>query len=212
MSNQTFPRNFVPADGDLGNWDDIEPLLITLLDREIGSPDELEKWLLDESELMACFSEERSERYIAMTCDTADTEKEQAYLHFLENIAPRAKPYLHKLNEKYVASEHRAGLDTARYGVLDREVEAEIELFREENIPLQTEVSKLAQQYQKIIGAMTVEYRGEEHTLPQMAKYVEETDRTVRHAAWELVANRRLRDREAMDEIFDKQLGLSTLR
>ncbi len=208
MSNQTFPRSFVPVDADLGAWEDLEPLLIALRDRPIGSPDELEQWLLDESELMACFSEERSNRYIAMTCDTADAEKEQAYLHFLENIAPRAKPYMHELNEKYVACEHRAGLDKQRYGVIDREVAAQIELFREENIPLQTEVSKLAQKYQKIVGAMTVEYRGEEHTLPQMAKYLEETDRKVRQQAWELVAGRRLQDREAMDDIFDEQREL----
>ena len=192
MSPETFPRTFVPAAADLGDWEQIEPLLQQLLEREIGSPGELEQWLLDESELSACISEERSERYIAMTCDTADKAKEQAYLHFLENIAPRAKPYFHKLNEKYVASEHRAGLDSERYGVLDREVEAEIELFREDNIPLQTEVAKLAQQYQKIIGAMTVEYGGEERTLPQMAKYLEETDREVRQEAWERVAARRL--------------------
>jgi len=206
MSTQTFPRTFVPADADLGDWDHIEPLFQQLLERDIGTPADLEQWLLDDSELMACISEERSERYIAMTCDTADKDKEQAYLHFLENIAPRAKPYFHKLNEKYVASEHRAGLDSERYGVLDREVEAEIELFREDNIPLQTEVAKLAQQYQKIIGAMTVEYGGEERTLPQMAKYLEETERKVRQDAWELVANRRLQDRDAMDEIFEEQL------
>ena len=30
----------------------------------------------------------------------------------------------------------------------------------------------------------------------------------MRQEAWELVANRRLQDRDAMDEVFDKQLGL----
>jgi oligoendopeptidase F len=208
MTSDTFPRSFVPEEADLGDWDALEPLLQLLLERDIASAAELEQWLLDESELMACFSEERSQRYIAMTCDTADEDKEQAYLHFLEKIAPRAKPYFHALNEKYVACEHREELDKERYGVLDREVEAQIELFREENIPLQTEVAKLAQQYQKITGAMTVEYRGEERTLPQMAKYLEETDRKVRQEAWALVAARRLQDRDAMDDIFDKQLEL----
>jgi len=204
----TFPRSFVPENADLGAWAQIEPLFQRLVARETGSPAELERWLLDHSELMACISEERSERYIAMTCDTADKDKEQAYLYFLENIAPRCKPYVHALNEKYVACEHRAGLDPGRYGVLDREVKAEIEIYREENIPLQTEVAKLAQQYQKITGAMTVEYRGEERTLPQMAKFLEETDRSVRQEAWELVAARRLQDREAMDDVFDEQLAL----
>jgi len=205
MSSQQFPRTFVPADADLGEWEQLEPLLQQLVEHEIESPAHLEQWLLDESELIACFSEERSGRYIAMTCDTADEDKEKAYLHFLENVAPRAKPYFHRLNEKYVACEQRAGLDKERYGVLDREIEAEIELFREENIPLQTEVAKLAQQYQKITGAMTVEFRGEEHTLPQMAKYLEEPERKTRQEAWEAVAARRLRDRDATDEIFDKQ-------
>jgi oligoendopeptidase F len=208
MTTQTFPRTFVPADADLGDWDHIEPLFQQLLERDIGSPEELEQWLLDDSELMACISEERSERYIAMTCDTADKDKEQAYLHFLEDIAPRAKPYSHKLNEKFVASEHRAVLDMQRYGVLEREIEAEISIFREDNVPLQTEVAKLAQQYQKVTGAMTVQYEGEERTLPMMAKYLEEPDRKVRQEAWELVAARRLQDREKTDDIFDKQLAL----
>lgn len=208
MSVQTFPRTFVPPDADLGNWDHIEPLFQQLLDRDLSSPADLEAWLLDDSELMACISEERSERYIAMTCNTADEDKEKAYLHFLENIAPRAKPYVHKLNEKYVASEHRAALDTQRYGVLDREIEAEISIFREENISPQTEVAKLAQQYQKVTGAMTVQYEGEERTLPMMAKYLEEPDRKVRQEAWELVAARRLQDRDEMDVIFDRQLEL----
>jgi len=208
MTTKEFPRSFVPADADLGDWDQLEPLFQQLVERELGSAEELEQWLLDESELLACFSEERSERYIAMTCDTADEDKEKAYLHYLENIAPRAKPYFHALNEKYVACEHRSALDKQRYGVLDREVESEIELFREQNIPLQTEVAKLAQQYQKITGAMTVEFRGEERTLPQMAKYLEETERAVRREAWEAVGARRLQDREAIDEIFDKQRAL----
>ena len=208
MDAETFPRKFVLADADLGDWETIEPLFQMLLDRKIDNPEELEQWLLDESELMACISEERSERYIAMTCDTADSNKEKTYLHFLEKIAARVKPYVYALNTKYVASESRAALDAERYGVLDREVAAEIELFREGNIPLQTEVSKLAQQYQKITAAMTVDYKAEEYTLPQMAKYLEEPDRDVRRQAWELVVSRRLQDRDKIDEIFDRQLEL----
>ena len=202
-----FPRSFVPDDADLGNWDDIEPLFKQLLARNIDSTADLEQWLLDNSELGACISEERSERYIQMTCDTADAEKERAYLHFLENIAPLCKPYGDALNRKFADNEYRVALDAKRYGVLGRAIDAELELYREENIPLQTEVAKLAQEYQKIIGLMTVEFRGEERTMPQMAKYVEEPDRSLRQEAWELLSARRLQEREAIDDIFDKQIG-----
>ena len=203
-----YPRRFVPEDADLGDWDQIEPLFRQLADREIRSAAGLERWLLDHSELVAGISQERAERYIAMTRDTADPEKEKSYLHFIEEIFPRCKPWFHELNEKYVATERRAGLDPERYGVLDRQVEAEIEIYREENVPLQTEVSKLSQQYQKITGAMTVEFQGEEHTLPQMAKFLEETDRDVREKAWIAVKERRLTDRDEIDGIYDQQLEL----
>ena len=179
-----FPRTFVPADADLGDWDAIEPLFEELVGRKIASAEDLARWLLDRSELSACLSEERSRRYIDMTCDTEDDGKEHRYLEFIETIIPRVKPYWHRLNEIYVECGSREGLDPNRYGVLDREIEAEIEIFREKNIPLQTEAAKLSQQYQKIIGAMTVTYQGEEFTLPQVAKFLEETDRTVRREVW----------------------------
>ena len=203
-----FPRSFVPDDADLGEWEAIEPLFQQLADREIDSAADLERWLLDHSELIAGISEERSERYIAMTCDTADPDKEKAYLHFISEIMPRCKLRFHELNEKYVASEDRSGLDSERYGVLDRQVEAEIEIFREESVPLQTEVSKLSQQYQKITGAMTVEFEGEERTLPQMAKFLDETDRELRREAWTAVKERRMVDRDEIDSIYDEQLEL----
>jgi oligoendopeptidase F len=207
-SEREFPRTFVPATADLGDWDAIEPLFEELVGRQVASGEDLERWLLDRSELSACLSEERSRRYIDMTCDTEDEGKEHRYLEFIETIIPRVKPYWHRLNEMYVANEQRQDLDHQRYCVLDREIEAEIEIFREENIPLQTEAAKLSQQYQKIIGAMTVNYQGEEYTLPQIAKFLEETNRAVRGEVWELVAERRQQDREELHEIFDRLVAL----
>ena len=84
-----------------------------------------------------------------------------------------------------------------------------VELFRPENVPLETEEAKLCQQYQKLIGALTVKFRGEEKTLVQMGRYLEEPDRALRQEAWELVAKRRLQEADKCEEIFD---GLIKLR
>ena len=55
-----------------------------------------------------------------------------------------------------------------------------IELFREENIPLSVQCTK-STEYQKIVRfAMTVEFQGEEYTLPQMRRFLESNDREVR--------------------------------
>jgi oligoendopeptidase F len=53
-------------------------------------------------------------------------------------------------------------------------------------------------------GALTVNFRGEEKTLVQMGRYLEEPDRSLRQESWELVAKRRLQEAGKLDEIFDK--------
>src|SRR5687767_7294844 len=93
------PRKFVPANTDLGGWAEIEPLFNALENRiqQSVSATDLERWLLDWSELSAALDEESSRRYIAMTCHTDNSEAEKAYLHFVENIEPATKPRQFKL-------------------------------------------------------------------------------------------------------------------
>ena len=54
----------------------------------------------------------------------------------------------------------------------DRALRMDVELFAEENVPLQTKVDLLSQEYQKVSGAMTVTFDGKECTLPEMGKYL----------------------------------------
>lgn len=203
---QAFPRRFVPHEADMGTWEHIEPLFRQLLDAQPDSPAALERWLEDASELLSAIDEERARRYIAMTCQTDDPERERAFLFYIEEIMPKVKPLGHALDEAYLRSPHRAGLPP-RYRQFDRLVANRVALYRPENVPIETEEAKLKQQYQKITGAMMVVFRGREHTLQQMVRYLEETDRPLRQEAWELVARRRYQDREALDEIFDRLLA-----
>src|SRR5215472_8088696 len=208
------PRRFVPEQIDLGDWKQIAPLFDQLESRaaECKTAADLEQWLLDWSELSAALDEESSKRYIAMTCHTDNAEAEKAYLHFVEKIEPQLKPRQFILEKIYVRrrdefrESHSAS--NGRYFVFDRDVKNHIELFRPENVPLETEEAKLSQQYQKLSGSLTVIFRGQERTLVQMGRYLEEPDRALRKEAWELVANRRLQESDKFEEIFDKQLKL----
>src|ERR1051326_6841106 len=227
------PRRFVPASIDLGDWKQIAPLFDKL---DAGAANcktasDLEAWLLDWSELSAALDEESSQRHIAMTCHTDNAEAEKAYLHFVENVEPQLKPrqfrlaqayVAHPLRTKlpvlelrqfrlaqaYVAHPLRTRLPEERYRVFDRDTRLHVELFRPENVPLETAEAKLSQQYQKLSGALTVRFRGEEKTLVQMGRFLEEPERAVRQEAWELVAQRRLQEAEKLDEIFDELVKL----
>src|SRR5436305_2692096 len=197
---ETYPRRWLPADADLTTWEQIEPWYRRLLDRPIDSADELERWLFDAGELNAAVGQEGVRRYIAMTCQTDDPDREAAHLAFVREIEPRLKPLQNAIRAKYLDSPHRATLPGDRYRVFDRAQENRRALFREANIPRETELSELEQQYQKAIGAMTVFFQGEERTLLRMAPFLEENDRALRQAAWELVSERRLADRETLDD------------
>jgi oligoendopeptidase F len=203
-------RRFVPEQIDLGVWEQIAPLFDQLEDRVNARKEaaELEAWLLDWSELSAALDEESAKRYIAMTCHTDSAEAEAAYLQFVEQIEPRLKPRQFKLTELYVKHPARSRLPQDRYKVFDRDAQLHVELFRSENVPLETEEAKLSQQYQKISGSLTVQFRGEEKTLVQMGRYLEETDRNLRQESWEIVAKRRLQEAEKFDEIFDELIEL----
>jgi len=212
------PRKFVPQNIDLGDWPQIAPLFDELEHRasRARSTAELERWLLDWNELNAALDEESARRYIAMTCHTDNADAEKAYLHFVENVEPQLKPRQFALEKIYVTHPLReelveagdAGVAATRYEVFDRDVKNHVELFRQENVPLETEEAKLSQQYQKLVGSLAVNFRGEEKTLVQMGRYQEEPDRVLRKETWELVVNRRLQEADKFDDIFDEQIKL----
>lgn len=205
------PRRFVPSQIDLGDWTQIAPLFDTLEARAAHCHDlvAFERWILDGGELGAALDEEAARRHIAMTCHTDSPEAEQSYLHFVEKIEPELKPRQFQLAKLYLAHPLRAQLDPARYGIFDRDTALLVELFRDENVPLQTEESKLGNEYNKLVGALTVNFRGEEKTLVAMGRVQEEPDRALREEAWKLVAERRLAEADKFDDFFD---GLIKLR
>jgi len=205
---QRFPHEWLPEGLELKQWDQIEPWYTKLLEQAVGSASELEAWLTAAGELNAAVGEEGVKRYIAMTCQTDDPEREAAYLAFVREIEPKLKPIQNEIRGRYLDAPARAQLSSDRYAVFDRALANRRTLFREANIPRETQLAELEQQYQKKIGAMTVTFRGEERTLPQMAPFLEETDRAVRKEAWELSATRRLQDREKLDDLFDQMKAL----
>jgi len=198
---------FVPADIDCSKWENIEPYFNELRDRDVTNASEFERWLLERSELDATVGEAAAVRYIAMTCDTASDDKKQAYLSFVENIIPKMTPADFELNTKQADLAKRFDLGE-RYFVINRDTISAVELFREANVPLQTELTKLDSDYDTVCGAMTVQFDGEEKTLPQMGTYQESGDRAVREEAWKVVSERRAQNADEISTIFDKMVGL----
>lgn len=208
MVATAYPRTFVPQDLKLDQFADVEPLYRELLDRSIDSPAALERWLRDFSELSSVVDEVGSRRYIAKSCHTDDAAIERAYMQFVEEIEPKIKPLYFQLQRKFLASPHLAQLSDPRYAMLARKWRPDVELFRDENVPLETELTKLANEYDKTCAAMTVNFRGQELTLQQAGRFLEEPDRAMREEVYRLIVARRLQDRETIEAIFDRMLPI----
>lgn len=214
MTNElTIPqrpkRIFLPADFKITTWDLLKPYFTKLMEQQIGSVNQLEQWLKFRSELESVISEDMGWRYVRMTCYTDNKEYQQAYQDFVENIQPHMSPLSDALNRKMIDSPFLKDLEQKPgYDMMVRTIRKEIELFRERNIPLFTEISTLTQQYGQISGAMTVEVDGKELTLQQAGVLLMDTDREKRELVYRKVSTRRLQDKEVLDKLYSNLIQL----
>lgn len=201
-------RKFVPKNLDPSDFSQLEPLYQKLLSRTLNDAAEADQWLTDFSELTAAVDEYGSRKYIDKSCHTDDADIEKRYMQFVEEVEPKIKPLYFQLQKKFLDSTGAKQLEGKRYFILTRKWQADVELFRDENIPLETDVTKTVNEYDKISGAMSVTFRGKEYTMQQLARFSEEPDRATREESFRLSSERRLRDRDAIEHIFDRLLPL----
>ncbi len=199
---QKRPHQFLPANFELTQWESLEPYFKALLDREITNKLTLESWMQDLSELEAFVSEDACWRQIKMTCDTTDKSLEAAFTFFCMEIQPKIQPYADALNKKLIQCPFTSELDEKEYFTYLRSVKKSIELFREENITLQAELSVLQQQYGTIAGRMTITVDDKEYTLQQAAQFLESEDRAKREEVYLKIQERRLQDQQEMHDLF----------
>ncbi len=202
------PRQFVPAGFVLTDWVGVEPYFKALLERELPDREALELWLQQLSELEAVVSEDACWRQIRMTCDTTNPALEEAFNFFCTKIQPQLQQYADALNRKLLQHPLTDTLDPRTYFTYLRNLRKSIELFREANIPLQSELAVKQQQYGVITGAMTVTINGNEYTLQQATRFLESADRRLREEAYRKIQERRLQDRDTLNRLFDELLQL----
>lgn len=213
MSELVIPtrpaRKFLPEDFNVTTWDQLKGYFDQLLSRPIGSANDLEQWLKDRSELESVISEDMGWRYIRMTCYTDNEQYGNAYKDFVINIQPQIAPYSDELNKKVLASPYLAALE-ARPGfhIMIRNLKKDVEIYRESNIPLFTEINTHTQRFSQVSGAMSVEINGKEMTLQQAGVLLMSTDRKLREEVYHKISERRLKDKVELDDLYSKLIDL----
>jgi len=199
LSSSPTPDQFTNA-----TWDDIAPLYDALATRPLGADDILgiERWLGDWNALDIAISEAYQMANVAASCDTADPAKEEAYLRFSSQIGPRRNEQIVRLANKLLDTGYtRDDLETTL-----RRFRTERDIFREESIPLEQDLSALSARYNKLTGGMTVEWEGDDIPLPRLNPFMLDPDRDVRERAFRLQFQPYIDQREELADIFDAQL------
>ncbi|MCB9335927.1 MAG: M3 family oligoendopeptidase [Flavobacteriales bacterium] len=201
-------RRFLPDNLVIDSWEKLQIYFEDLKNREINSVQELEEWLKDRSELEAVLEEDVAWRYIKMNIDTTDEDLAESFNFFITQIEPKIAPYANDFNLKLVNSEFVNDLNKDKYHIYLRGIKKQIEIFREENIPLNTKLQALSQKYGTISAAMTINYDGKELTLQQASNYLKKTDRKVREEVFQLINERRLQDENELNELYTELIQL----
>ena len=201
-------RKFVSEDLVIDSWQKIQPLFEDLLKREINSASELEQWMSDRSELSAVLEEDMAWRYIKMNIDTTNKELSDKFHFWIKEISPNIAPYSHKLNVKLIECKHLNDLDADKYQIYLRGVKKSIEIFREENIPLFTEMEAKQQEYGAIAAKMSIEVNGEKLTMQKAQLLLKETNRSTREEVYNKIQTRRFEDEKALDDLFNELIEL----
>jgi len=201
-------RKFIPSNFNITTWDTLKPWLVELENMPISSPEDLEQFLIKRSELEGVLEEDMAWRYIRMTCDTTIVAHTEAFQFFVQEIEPQVAPFSNAFDKKVLESGFADDLKGEAFFVYLRSLNKEVEIFREENIPLLSEIQSEQQQYGATTGAMTVTVNGEEQTLQKAAVLLQSTERELRKEVYELIQNRRLQDKQKLDDLFDKLIKL----
>jgi oligoendopeptidase F len=204
MSNiSPLSRHFLPPAFSVSDWDSLKPYFDELENRPIHSSENLKQWMRDISELEAVLSEDAAWRQIRMTCDTENAALTENFQYFMMEIQPKIQPYSDRLNRKLIENPYTKELTAPEYFPYLRNVKKNIEIFRKENISLQSELAIEEQNFAVIAGKMSITVNGKEYTMQQAAKFLENPDRVLRENVYRKIGERRLQDKNSLDDLFD---------
>ncbi|MGQ0539221.1 MAG: M3 family oligoendopeptidase [Gemmatimonadaceae bacterium] len=184
-------------------WPEIEGLYSAVEAAPLGLHN-AEEWLTTWSHLEEVVEEAGTTALIAYTSDTADPAKERDNLRWSAEIYPQAAERQVALAKRLIS----LGFTRPDLEHVLRGMRTDIEIFREENVPLFAEIEELVSAYQKIAGGLLVDWDGERKTIPQLQPFLKSPERPVRERAFRLGADTYSAKRDELSAIFDRMFAL----
>ncbi len=201
MSVLALPSS--PAALAKARWEDIAPYFDDLAEHPLDGST-IETWLRTWSTLEELVTEAAALAMIAYSIDTSDPEKEADHLRFSTEVLPKMEERSVELARRLVES----GYSTPELETTLARFRTSIEIFREANVPLFSELEELSARYQRITGSMNVMWEGQERPLPQLQPFLKSPDRAVRERAFRASTGPYIEQRPELAALFDRMYEL----
>lgn len=201
-------RHYLSTDFKITTWENLKPLFEELKNRSIDSVSDLKQWMRDYSEVEAVVSEDGALRYIKMTCNTQDENLQNEFNFFVTEVEPHISPYSNDLNKKLIDCPFVNELEKDTYFVHVRGVKKSIELYRQENIALTTELRQREQEFGTISAAETITHNGEEMTMQKAASFFKNNDRALREKIYNQIQERKAKDEQTLNSLYTDLISL----
>ena len=202
------PSNFIPTDLKIDSWADLKPYFDTLIQTEINDSEALADLIVHYSETLSVFHEQDAWSYINMSRATANQEYLDRHELFATKITPELEVAANTVEKMIVNHPAFGDLPDERFGQLKKKLKRELELFRDENVELSAEISKLSTKYDQLTGGLTVTLDGEEMPMPKASVRLQSSDRARRKEAWLAISDKRYSVKQEADQIYDDMLKL----
>ena len=192
-----------PEELTSATWPDIAPFYDDLAVIAVA-PEAVGAWVSTWSRLEELIEEAGTLAIVAYTCDTANEVKEAANHRWTSEIFPKVAEQQVRLARRLLEFGYsQPGLEPTL-----RNFRTDIEIFREENVTLFSQLEELTSGYQKITGGLSVDWDGEPKTIPQLQLFLKERDRSVRERAFRAGGGAYIAQKAALSTLFDRMYAL----
>ena len=135
--------------------------------------------------------------------DTTD-EFYQGEQDYYDMMIPELENYNNQYKKVLFESPYRPYMEEKIGPVAFKNIEIALKSFDEKLIPSMQEENALVTRYMKILANAKIPFNGEECNLTMIRKYMTDSDREVRKAAWKAASEYFLSVTDEIDEIYDK--------
>ncbi|PGU39479.1 M3 family oligoendopeptidase [Bacillus cereus] len=187
---------------------DLESKLQSLLERNITSVSELERWLLEELRVNAEVEEEITSSLIAMYRDTNDRNIRDLHMYNQNTIQPLLKRYNAKFDQKLRECPFSNLLDEQKYGFMKKARVVKSKMFNEKNITLSIKEQELITTYREIMSNISINWEGEQKTYAYVKAKLDNPNRAIREKAWYALCEARSAVKIEIDCIMNELVQL----